>query len=192
MISYIRGEIILKQPGFMIIKSGGIGFEVFVSEKTLLNFELGAEAEVFSYLDVGERSLRLFGFLTYRELELFKALRDISGVGPKTALDISSITTPDKIRKEIMAGNEKILDDVPGIGPKKAKKIILELSGKLSSSGPRTTASKNKEILTDEAAIALQNLGFKIDDIKRVLSEIPENKETEEKVSLALKILGRK
>ncbi len=191
MISYIKGKVILKEPGFAIIMSGGLGYEVFISEKTLAGLSVGEEAELFSYLDVGERSLRLFGFKTFEELGLFKALRDVSGVGPKAALYISSIRPPAEIKKEIMAGNEKILDDIPGIGPKKAKKIILELSGKLLSGEPRAASSKNKEILADEAAVALQNLGFKAEDIKKAFLEIPKDKNTEEKVSLALKILGR-
>lgn len=191
MIAYIQGEIILKKPGWVIVKSNSIGYEVFVSEKTLVQLSGKKEAEFFTYLDVGERSLKLYGFLDREELELFRLLRDVSGVGPKAALHISSIDQPEKIKAEIMAGNEKILDDIPGIGPKKARKIILELSGKIISSRA-AVSPRQPDFSSDEAFIALQNLGFEKEIIKKVFSELPEGiKTVEEKISRSLKILGK-
>jgi len=141
-------------------------------------------------LDVGERSLKLYGFLIYEELELFKLLRKISGVGPKAALDISSIGSPDKIKEEIDKGNEKVFEDVPGIGEKKARKIILELSGKLKSPEP---SLKKESIPEDEAFLALVNLGFPKEEAKKALAQLPkEIKAAEERIKESLKILGRR
>jgi len=177
MISYIKGKVILKKQTFAIIQANDIGYEVFLSKKTL--DKIGESVELFCYTDVGERHLRLFGFISYEELELFKLIRDVSGVGPKAALIISGIAPPEKIKQEIEKGNVKILDDVPGIGPKKAKKIVLELSGKLKFS---------KDVPQDEAFMALLNLGFPKDQVKKALANIHET-DLQERIKQALKIL---
>ncbi len=190
MISYLQGKIILKKEKFIILEVSGVGFEIFLAESTLNKIaQIGQSFNVFCYLDVGERSLKLYGFLTYEELELFRLLRNISGVGPKAALDISSIGSPEKIKKEIEKGNEAIFEDIPGIGKKKARKIILELSGKLKSPAP----SPQKETFPkDEAFLALLNLGFKKEEVKTALSKLPkEIEKTEEKIKEGLKILGK-
>jgi Holliday junction DNA helicase RuvA len=190
MISYLQGKIILKKEKFVILEVSGVGYEVFLSKRSLDRIpQTGQNLNVFCYLDVGERSLRLYGFLSYEELELFKLLRNISGVGPKAALEISSIGPPEKIKKEIEKGNEKIFEGIPGIGKKKAKKIILELSGKLKLLSPPLKKEDTKE---DEVLLALINLGFKKEEAKKALSQVPkEVKDVKNRVKEALKILGR-
>ena len=190
MISYLEGKIILKKEKFIILEVSNVGYEVFLSKKSLDRIpQIGQSFNVFCYLDVGERSLRLFGFLTYEELELFKLLRSISGVGPRASLEISSIGPPEKIKREIVKGNEKIFEGIPGIGSKRAKKIILELSGKLKTITPSPKKEKPKE---DEVVLALLNLGFKKEEIKSALPQIPKEIENpQEKIKYALKILGR-
>ncbi len=190
MISYLQGKIILKKENFIILETNGIGFQVFVSKKSLDKISgNGENFKLFCYLDIGERSLNLYGFLNYEKLELFKLLRNISGVGPKAALEISSLGPPVKIKKEIEKGNEKIFEGVPGIGKKKAKKIILELSGKLNipaSSSPEETLPE------DDTILALINLGFKKEEAKKALFQVPQEiKDTQERIKRALKILGR-
>lgn len=189
MIASLQGRIILKKEKFIILEVSGIGFEIFLSKRTIAKIpQIGQNLKMFCHLDVGERSLRLFGFLRDEELELFKLLRNISGVGPKAALDISSIGSPDKIKKEIDKGNEKVFEDIPGIGEKKARKIILELSGKLKS--PESSLKK-ESIPEDEAFLALVNLGFRKEEIKIALAKIPKDiRDTQEKIKQALKILG--
>jgi Holliday junction DNA helicase RuvA len=181
MLSYLRGRIVLKKENFVILETSGVGFKVFVSKKTLkeINEE---ELVLFSYLDVGERSLKLYGFLSHEELELFELVRNISGIGPKAALEICSIGPPEKIKTEILKGNEKILDNIPGIGPKKARKIILELSGKL-----KVPAREEPE----EVFSALMNLGFRKEEIKKALKKLPEDLDTQEKITQTLKLLGK-
>ena len=168
----------------------GVGFEIFLSQPSLDKVpQIGQNLKLFCYLDVGERGLKLYGFLTYQELELFKLLRNISGVGPKAALDISSLGSPDKIKKEIAKGNEKVFEDIPGIGKKKARKIILELSGKLKSPEP---SPQKETIPEDEAFLALVNLGFPREEAKKALSQLPkETKATEERIKQALTFLGK-
>lgn len=192
MISYLSGKIILKKPGFIILNVAGVGYEVFVSKSNQEQLPaVSNELTLFCYLDVGERTLRLFGFLTYDELELFKIIKSISGVGPKASLEIASNGPIEKIKKQIDTGEIKFLDKVPGIGPKKAQKIILELSGKLKNiklETPKPTDEMNQ----DEAFLALCNLGFPKDKCKQALSQISPNiTDNQEKIKLALQILGK-
>ena len=205
MISYLSGKIILRKPGFIVLSVGGVGYEVFISAKTADNLpESTADArdklEIFCYLDVGERSLRLFGFLTYDELELFKTVRAISGVGPKAALQISAVGSLEKINQEIEKGKTDIFENVPGVGKKRAQKILLELSGKLktaqklagSGSGAKSSGSEGRALETDESFLALRNLGFSREQAKDTLSQLPkEITNTEEKIKLALQFLGK-
>jgi len=198
MISYLSGKIILKKDGFVILDVNGVGYEVFVSAPSFDNLpEKGEPLNVFCYLDVGERSLKLFGFLSYKELELFKIVRGISGVGPKAALEISSIGSLEKI-KEKMDKNADVFEGISGIGKMKAQKIVLELTGKFKALKPITKTKKttqndeqdNSE--KDEVFIALTNLGFQKDAIKQALSQIPSNIEaTQEKITHALQLLGK-
>ena len=190
MISYLQGKVILKKENFLILGVSGVGYEVFLSKRSLDRIpQTGQNLNLFCYLDVGERNLKLYGFLTYEELEFFKILRNISGVGPKASLEISSIGPPEKIKKEIEKGNEKIFEGIPGIGKKKARKIILELSGKLKTLEP---SAQKESFLRDETFLALVNLGFKKEEAKKALSQLPkEIKDPKEKLKQSLKILGK-
>ena len=191
MIASLQGKIILKKENFIILEVSGVGYELFLSARSLERIpEISQNLKFFCYLDVGERSLKLFGFLNYEELELFKLLRNIQGIGPKAALEISSIGSPEKIKKEIKAGNEKIFEGIPGIGPKKARKIILELSGKLKNF--TSVAKKEKDDFSkSESFSALVNLGFKKEEVKKVLSQLPKEMAEEKKIKEALKTLSR-
>jgi len=189
MISYLAGKIILKKDGFLILDVNGVGYEVLISEPSFdILPEKGSVLNIFCHLDVTERSLKLFGFSTYDELELFKVVRNISGVGPKAALEISSVGSLEKI-KEKMDKNTDVFEGVSGIGKKKAQKIVLELSGKL-----KTLKSKKQSdnFENDEAFAGLINLGFPKDKIKEALSQLPGDvKTTHDRVTKALQILGK-
>ena len=193
MISYLSGTIIVKKDNFVILEVNGVGYEVFLSEKAMLKIpEKGELFELFCYLDVGERSLRLFGFLSFEELEVFKTIRAIQGVGPRASLEISSIGSLGKLQQELEKDNAKFLSIIPGIGPKKASKIILELSGQLKAASAAKMAKKEKDPLeNDEAFLALVSLGFAKDKIKDALAGLSKELGLQEKVKQALKILGK-
>ncbi len=190
MISYLEGEIIQKNDDFVVLKTNGVGFQVFCSEETLKSLPQKKETlKIFCYLDVTERSLKLYGFLKQKQLKLFKLVRNISGIGPKAALQISSLQSLEKIKKEIKEGNTRIFEDIPGIGKKKAQKIILELSGKIASLEKN---QKKKTKKASQAVNALINLGFSSKEARDALSKAPKKiKKTEEKVKKALEILGK-
>lgn len=187
MIAFLEGKIILKKDKFIILEVGNIGYKVFLSRQTLLRLpEIGTNLKLFTFQNVKEDALDLYGFLTYEELEFFEILNDIHGVGPKAALEISVLGPLDKIRDKILAQDEKIFEGIPGIGAKRASAIILELTGKIKSlAGGRKGSA-------DEAENALVQLGFSKQQAKDALSHIPANiKHTEERIKLALKNLGK-
>ncbi len=186
MISFLNGKIILKRDKFIILEVNDVGYKVFLSRQTLLRLpEIGQTIKLFTYQNVKEDALDLYGFLTYEGLEFFETLMDIRGVGPKSALDISALGSLDKIKERILQQDEKIFEGIPGIGSKKAMTIILELTGKIKMLG-------NKKDSADEAESALMQLGFSKQQAKEALSHVSANvKNTEERIKLALKNLGK-
>lgn len=185
MISYLQGKIILKKDKFIIIEVGGIGYKVFLNKQNLLKLpEIGEPIKLFIFQKVKEDALDLYGFFTYDELDFFEVLTDISGVGPKSALDISALGSLDKIKDRILAQDEKIFEGIPGIGSKKAMTIILELTGKINMQAKSKPSA-------DEAENALTQLGFSKQQAKEALSNVPSSKSPEERIKLALKYLGK-
>ena len=191
MISYLEGKIIFRGEKFIIIKTGGIGFKVFVLPN--LNLE-NDEIKLFTYLNVKEDALTLFGFLDYKELELFELLISISGIGPKASLGILSLTDTETIKVAIAKSDASILTRVSGIGKKTAERVILELKNKVIISDLGDLENKSKEINDHTDAIdALISLGYNASEAKDALSKIsPEVKDIGERVRMALKEMGKK
>lgn len=183
MISYLSGKIILKKDKFIVLDVNGVGYKVFLSKKTFSKIPETGGLEVFCFLDVKETSLNLYGFLDAEELEFFKVLDSIRGVGPKAALEISSLGSLEKIKQRILSHDEKIFEGISGIGRKKSMTIILELSGKIKN------LSEEKSLKADNSEDALVNLGFSRQKAKEALKKVSGN--DEERVKQALKILGQ-
>jgi Holliday junction DNA helicase RuvA len=187
MISYLSGKIILKKDRFIIIEVNNIGYKVFLPKQILLRLPgIGENIKVFCFQDVKETALDLYGFLTYEELEFFEILNDIRGVGPKAALEISVVGPLEKIREKILQQDENVFAGIPGVGPKRASTIILELTGKIMA-----TKSASAKASADEAENALVQLGFTKQQVKEALSHLDNSKPTEERIKLALKNLGK-
>lgn len=191
MISFLSGEIILKSEKYIVLDVKGVGYKVFLSQRALLKLpEIGASFKCFCYLNVRENALDLYGFLTKEELNFFEMLDSIHGVGPKAALEISSLGSLEKIKERILAQDEKLFDGIPGIGRKKAVAIILELTGEVKKIETGRQAHQKPE--TSEAEQALINLGFSRQQAKEALSRVPkEIRDTESRVKEALKLLGK-
>lgn len=191
MIAYLSGKIIVKREDFLIIEVNGMGYEVWCSASAMESMaEVSTDAKLFCHLDVQERGVKLYGFLSFEELEFFKVVRGIQGVGPKAALEISGVGPLEKIQSEIKKGNLKFLDGIGGIGPKKAAKIILELSGQIKTMS-RSGKKQKDAIENDEALSALVNLGFSKERAREALAGLPENLPSHERIAQALKILGK-
>lgn len=131
MISYIKGELAETQPDTVIVENHGIGYEIRVP---LTVFEelprTGGQVKLYTYLYVREDILQLYGFLRTEDLEVFRLLLTVSGIGPKAALGILSSMTPDDLRFAVLSEDKKTISKVPGIGAKTAGKMILELKDK--------------------------------------------------------------
>ena len=192
MISYIKGKIIFKNDSFIIVSTGSVGYKVFVMSDLS---EIGQDIELFTYLNVREDALTLYGFLEYKELELFEHLISISGIGPKAGMGILSLADPKTIKVAIAKGDSSILTRVSGIGKKTAERVVLELRNKFSSiEGDDALQEKGKEIndYTDTIE-ALVSLGYSSSQAKKALSNIPtEVKDISERIRLSLKELGKK
>lgn len=189
MISYLSGKIVLKTAEFAILEVNEVGYEVWLAEKSLERLpEKGGTFSLFCHLEANERGVKLYGFLDFFELELFKIIRGIQGVGPKASLEISSFGSLEKIKEKIDKG-EDIFEGLSGIGPKKGQKILLEISGKIKTAD---SVGKTKNALEqDEAFLALLGLGFSKEKIKEALDILPQNLEPKQKITQALQLLGQ-
>jgi len=189
MIAYLSGKIILKKEKFIILEVAGVGYKVFLSRQTLLTLpQIGESLKVWTFQNVKEEALDLYGFLAYEGLEFFEILMGVRGVGPKSALDISDLGSLDKIKERVLRQDEKIFEGIPGIGSKKAMTIILELTGKINL----LTKSSSAKASADEAESALMQLGFSKQQAKTALENVPANvKDSEQRIKLALKNLGK-
>ena len=133
MISYVRGELTAVEKDKVIVDVGGVGYGVFMPEASMgMLPQMGEEIKLHTYLNVREDAMQLFGFLTRDDLEVFRLLIGVSGIGPKAGLNILSCLSPDELRFAVLAGDVKTISSAPGIGKKTAEKLILELKDKMS------------------------------------------------------------
>lgn len=166
MFYYVEGTVAHLDANLAVIDCGGVGYGCATTSHTISRLQKGKRAKLYTYLNVKEDAMDLYGFYDMGELNSFKMLIGVSGVGPKAALAILSAGTPDQLAMAIVTGDEKVLTAAPGIGKKIAQRIILELKDKMAKedlSGVRldgkagTQGSGRK---TAEALSALMVLGY--------------------------------
>lgn len=196
MISYVKGPITHKSPAYIIVEAGGVGYHINISLHTYAKIEPLATVKILTYLHVKEDGQTLFGFAEDMERKLFVHLISVSGIGPNTAQILLSSLNPEEVRAAIIGEDVAAFKQVKGIGPKTAKRIILDLKDKLlkeSGDVPLTLPAVNNTI-RDEALSGLVALGFtRIQAqkaLKKALREKPEAANVEELVKLALKQLS--
>ena len=172
MISYIRGELAAVQEQKAIVEAGGIGYGIYMSQQTLSMLPaVGEEVKIHTYLNVREDAMQLYGFLTGEDLQVFRLLIGVSGIGPKGGLGILSALGPDDLRFAVASNDVKAIQAAPGIGKKTAEKLILELKDKLKledalentvNAGQNTadTSAGMANEMTGEAVQALVALGY--------------------------------
>lgn len=196
MFNYIKGEIAHVEPNLVVIESAGIGFGINTSYSSSSSVKCGDKSQFFTYLHVREDILDLFGFSTREELNCFKMLIGVSGVGPKAALAILSAVTPSKLALCIISDDEKSLTAAPGIGKKIAQRIILELKDKMAKAEIASGDSGQNIGFVEagaagEAVAALAVLGYSRAEAAQAISGADQTLPTEELVRLALKKLMR-
>ncbi|NPA50893.1 MAG: Holliday junction branch migration protein RuvA [Epsilonproteobacteria bacterium] len=186
MIVGIKGDIVYKEPTILHIFVNGLTYEVNVSINTSSKIENNKEVQLFITQIIREDANLLFGFLDRSEKKMFDTLLKINGVGPKVALAVCSTFTPSTFAKVINSKDVNMLKKVPGIGPKAASRILVELAEFIVDT--TNTTSSNSQDYT-KAVMALESLGFKKDAIIKALKD--ESGSTEELVKIALKKLQR-
>ena len=213
MIAYIKGTLEIKMTGYVVIDVGGLGYKVYMSTIGMEKLgEIGKIVKVYTYYRVREDDISIFGFNTQEELKMFELLISVSGVGAKTALTMLAICEPSEFALAVIAEDIKTLTTIPGIGPKSAKRIILELKDKIKKEQQieeLTNASKEikqntetnmkvKQAIQDdnkilEAIAALQVLGYNRKSIEKAFENIENKKElsTEDLIKKGLLLLGK-
>jgi len=194
MISYLKGQVLLKKSNYIILEVGNIGYQIFVNQKTLSDLKEKTEAAVYTYQYIKEDALDLYGFLSLPELELFKNLIAISGVGPKSAVNILTSASVEDIIQAILAEDPAMLKSVSGIGTKTAERIVVELKSKIGALSKEIT-SKDIQAAPQslEAIEALMGLGYSRQEVLSVIKQAAgEATDTSSRIKSALKLLGRK
>ena len=200
MISYMRGEVVELNENQVVVEVRDIGYRLFISAREAAAMPaIGESVKLHTYFHVREDAMQLYGFLTRDDLEIFKLLINVNGIGPKAALGVLSALSADDLRFAVLADDVKAITKAPGIGTKTAQKLILELRDKLSleeAFEKRLEANKvdmkNAILATDargEAVQALVALGYSNADSLRAVKqvELSEGMDTEEILRSALK-----
>ncbi len=183
MIGYLKGTVIDIEDGSVILDVGGIGYMVEMPSSMLSRLPgPGSALKVYTRLIIRDDQLNLYGFLKKRELKVFSTLIEVSGVGPKLALNVLSVIPPDELLSDIAAGNSTRLRSVHGVGKKTAARIcvdlkekaskILAMSGGLKKTGKDDISTGSSVPFMDDAVSALVNLGYRPNEAKRAASEI--------------------
>lgn len=197
MYAYIKGSLEVKTRGYIVIDVNGIGYKIFMSETAIAELgEIGQVVKVHTYLKVKEDEMSLYGFNTNEELRMFELLLSVSGIGAKSAINILSNITPSSFALAVITNDVAKIKALPGIGPKGAQRIILELKDKLNKQQDIEEVEKQVEKVIntqkyDEAISALQVLGYSKKEIEKALQGIEEDLTVEEIIKLGLKNLAR-
>lgn len=196
MYEYIKGKYVGINKDYIIVENNGIGYKIFTSGATMSSIPKAGE-EIMLYLEqiVREDFLGLYGFDSKEELELFKLLLTVNGVGPKAALSLLSISRVNNLKYAILIGDEKHICRGVGVGKKTAARIILELKDKLKSDellddsqNPDNSSNENIVVLS-EALSALLALGYSEKEAESVLKNVDKNESIENIIKASLKLL---
>ena len=197
MIYSLTGEIVAVELNGFAIQCGGVAFFCFSTMNTMQKVGgKGSRATVFTYMNVREDAMELYGFCTRNELDAFKQLITVSGVGPKAALAILSVLTPDQLALSIASGDVKSITKAQGVGAKIAQRIVLELKNKFSTDltaeqSDVVAAIQSADTSADfaEAIDALIQLGYSRSEAATAVSKLDKSLPIEEVIRLALKSL---
>lgn len=191
MIGRLKGTLTEVDGNIGLIEtSGGVYYQVFLTSTLLTRCIPPDSIDIYTYLNVREDALTLFGFEDKKEYRLFTLLIGVPGVGPKTAFGIVSFSKVNDFVTAIKANDASYFTRIPGLGKKTALKIILELSAKFESefTFEQTFVSEEDTVVIE----ALTSLGFKAGDAKEILNKIEKTKSTEEKITEGIRLLSRK
>lgn len=192
MIAYLKGKVINKTAGGVIINVSNIGYQVFIGETLGAEIKIGQEIEIYIHHHVREEAEDLYGFKSLEDLELFELLLSVSGVGPKSALAVISLAATNDIKEAIIRGDASLLMKVSGIGKKTAERLVLELKNKVVRLGSNLIleGGVSSASFGDEMD-ALISLGYSFQEAREALNLInPDLTDSGERVKAALKKLA--
>ena len=196
MFYSVSGILIHAEPSFAVVECGGVGFKCFTSMNTQRALpQIGEKVRLFTHLNVREDALDLFGFVTMTELNCFKMLTSVSGVGARVGISILSELTPEQVAMAVAAGDSKVLSRASGVGPKLAQRIALELKDKVKKMGVAvgggTAAQVNSAVGNAAGAVsALAVLGWSPTEAAQIVGRFDSSLSVEELIRLSLKSMG--
>ena len=183
MYYYIKGTLVQKSDNYIVVDANGVGYMIYTSLNSMQNTgEVGKKITIYTYLHVREDVMDLFGFTTIEEKNMFMHLISVSGVGPKAALSILSVTTPAKFALAVITNDVKTITKASGVGPKMAQRVILELKDKMKTDELEIDLEDNRS----EAISALVVLGYSSNDAQKAVKGIDGTLSVEEIIKKAL------
>ena len=202
MFAYIKGNLEEKSSNYVVIDVMGVGYKIFMSENSINSIgEIGEKVKVHTHYHVREDDISLYGFLTNEELRMFELLLQVSGIGAKSAITMLSNISPSSFALAVLSNDVDSLKKIPGIGPKSAARIILELQDKLKKEETELMVQKGKEEITKEiehsinakeAMQALQILGYNKKEIEKAFDKIANTDvSVEELIKKGLSLLSK-
>ncbi len=190
MFYYLKGEIALKQDNFVVLDNCGAGYKIYTSRNSADKVQVGSSAVFYTHLHVREDIFDIYGFASKEELSLFQQLLSVSGVGPKAALAILSVVSPEQLVLAVMTNDAKTLTKAAGVGAKMAQRVILELKDKLKNTDivPKEISGTDIDVddSGDEAVSALVVLGYSRQEAQKAVAKVDLTLPTEEIVKQAL------
>ena len=200
MFAYIRGTVAALESDSVILDHQGIGYRIYVPSAVLAELSVGEERKLHTYFAVREDAMQLYGFLTADDLELFRLLIGVSGIGPKGALGILGVMSGDELRFAVLSEDAAGLSKAPGIGKKTAQKVIIELKDKLDlmdafekkAAHTAAGAAAQENSAQSDAIMALTALGYSSTEAMRAVRTAAAEEESEDAETLirgALKLL---
>lgn len=197
MYEYIQGKVVSRHPTHVVIETGGVGYFLHITLYSYDQIQEGIDQKIYTWLQVREDIQQLWGFMDTLEREVFLNLISISGIGPNTARLILSGMTPEECRQAILTDNELAFKQVKGVGPKTAKRVIIELKDKMMKTGSDQLVIKSggdRNISAAEAQAALITLGFVKSQAEKAISQVVKEQgkdlPTETLVRMALRLLS--
>lgn len=200
MFYSLRGKLICSEQNYVVIECGGVGYLCYTSTTTQGQLsQLNCEAKVYTHLVVREDAMELYGFTTTKELDCFKLLITVSGVGAKMAIAVLSVLTPDNFVLAVATSDTNAISQAQGVGKKKAERIILDLKDKikvfdnmLPSGNVAVTAKNTATGNIPKAVEALSVLGYTSQEVMPILQSLDSSLPVEKLISLTLKEMGRR
>ncbi len=197
MYEYIQGKVVSRHPTHVVIETGGVGYFLHITLYSYDQIQEGKDQKIFTWLQVREDVQQLWGFMDTLEREVFLNLISISGIGPNTARLILSGMTPEECRQAILTDNELAFKQVKGVGPKTAKRVIIELKDKMMKTSGDSLVIKSgpdKNVSVAEALAALITLGFVKNQAEKAIAQVVKEQgkdlPTETLVRMALRLLS--